>query len=125
MSWFWSSGGSILTQIKKKCGPQNRYNTEKNTESRIFFTCQSAESTFICILSCFMNVLSTGLICISSFKTFWTIRYGIFMLWFKKKKKGPPGHRTNFKNQLTRIKVFFIPGLIKKAFVSFYFSNEF
>ena len=23
MFWFWSSGGSILTQIKKKCGPQN------------------------------------------------------------------------------------------------------
>ena len=55
---------------KKKCGPQNKYNTEKNTESRIFFTCQSAESTFICILSCFMNVLSTGLNWISSFKTF-------------------------------------------------------
>ena len=41
MSWFWSSGGSILTQIKKKCGPQNKYDTEKNTESRIFFTRQS------------------------------------------------------------------------------------
>ena len=28
MSWFWSSGGSILTQIKK-CGPQNKNDTEK------------------------------------------------------------------------------------------------
>ena len=26
---------------KKKCGPQNKYDTEKNTDSRIFFTCQS------------------------------------------------------------------------------------
>ena len=69
MYWFWSSGGSILTQIKKS-GPQNKYNNEENTESRIFFTCQSAESTFICILSCYMNVLSTGLSRISSFKTF-------------------------------------------------------
>ena len=55
---------------KKKCGPQNKYNTQKNTESCIFFTCQSEESTFICILSCFMNVLRTGLISISSLKTF-------------------------------------------------------
>ena len=54
----------------KKCGPQNKYNTKKNTESRILFTCQSLESTFTCILSCYMNVLSTGLIWISSFKTF-------------------------------------------------------
>ena len=112
MSWFWSSGGSVLTQVKKKCGPQNKYNTEKNTESRIFFTCQSSESMFICFLSCYMNVLSTGLIWISSFKTFWTISFGIFMLWFKKKRKKV--HRATgpiFKNQLTRTKVFFFPGL--------------
>ena len=31
MSWFLSSGGLILTHIKKKCGLQNKYNTEKNT----------------------------------------------------------------------------------------------
>ena len=55
---------------KKKCGPQNKYNTEKNTESRIFFTSQSSESTFICILSCYMDVLSTGLIWISSLRLF-------------------------------------------------------
>ena len=30
MSWFWSSGGSILMQIKK-CGPQNKYDTEKKS----------------------------------------------------------------------------------------------
>ena len=112
LSWFWSSGGSILMQIKKKCRPQNKYDTEKNTESSIFFTCQSSESTFICILSCYMNVLSlpfrldthinTGLIWISSFKI-WNIYVVV-----QKNKKGPPGHRTNFQ------KSSFFPGLTHK-----------
>ena len=35
LSWFWSSGGSILTKIKK-CGPQNKYDTEKKKPSPVF-----------------------------------------------------------------------------------------
>ena len=31
---------------KKKCGLQNKYDTEKNTQSGIFFICQSSASTF-------------------------------------------------------------------------------
>ena len=33
------------------------------------------------------------------------------MLWFKKKKKGPPGHRTNFQKSIDQNQSFFIPGL--------------
>ena len=34
------------------------------------------------------------------------------MLWFKKKKKGPPGHRTNFQKSIDQNQSFFFPGLI-------------
>ena len=34
------------------------------------------------------------------------------MLWFKKKKKkGPPGHQTNFQKSIDQNQSFFIPGL--------------
>ena len=39
------------------------------------------------------NHINTGLFCVSSFKTCWKIRFGRFMLGFKKKEKrstGPP-----------------------------------
>ena len=33
------------------------------------------------------------------------------MLWFKKKKKGQPGHRTNFQKSIDQNQSFFFPGL--------------
>ena len=33
------------------------------------------------------------------------------MLWFKKKKKGPPGHWTNFQKSIDQNQSFFFPGL--------------
>ena len=49
MSWFWSSGGLILTQIKKNAGRKIN-TTPRKIPSPVFS--QSSASTFICIMSC-------------------------------------------------------------------------
>ena len=83
MSWFWSSGGSILTQIKKKCGLQNKFFfADMNVFGLSFCSCVHFSLPFR-----HDTHINTGLIWISSFKICSKIRFGRFMLWFKKKEK--------------------------------------
>ena len=131
MSWFWSSGGSILTQIKKNAGRKINTTPRKIQSPVIFSPVNHRHPRSPAFWVAEMNVfglslcscvhfrlpfghdthINTGLIWISSFKTCSKIRFGRFMLWFKK-RKGQLGYRTNFQKSIDQNQRFFFLALL-------------
>ena len=132
MFWFWSSGGSILPLIKKNVGRKINM-TPRKIQSPVFFSPVNHRhphssafwvadmNVFGLGLCCFVHFslpfrhdthINTCLIWILSFKTCWKIRFGRFMLWFKKKEKRSPGPPDQFSKINWPEPKFFFPGLI-------------